>query len=99
MANDTNQNPMVLDSAATIWSTPKAVRLIQLVDDNGDIVHDTTWTLTINGAPLVVKIQPVNDQLGFGVVAWQIGPFNPGFVIHTFVLTTAGAGNLHVWLD
>lgn len=99
MANVLTKNPMVIDTAATIWTAARFVRLIQLVDDNGDIVHDTTWVITVNGATLTVKIQPVNDQIAFGAVAWQIGPFNPGMKVHTFVVDTAGAGNLHVWLD
>jgi len=99
MANVLTKNPMVIDTAATIWTAARFVRLIQLVDDSGDIVHDTTWVITVNGAALTVQIQPVNDQLAFGAVAWQIGPFNPGMLTHTFVVGTAGAGNLHIWLD
>lgn len=99
MPNILTKNPMVIDTAATIWTAARYVRLIQLVDNNGDIIHDTTWVITVNGATLTIKIQPVNDQVAFGAVAWQIGPFNPGMLIHTFVVGTAGAGNLHVWLD
>lgn len=100
MANSTDSNPMRMEAAGTLWTkTPKYVRLIQWVDDNGDLVHDSTAVLTINGVTLTVKIQPVADSLGFGAVAWQLGPFNPGICISDFVATTLGTGHLHVWLD
>jgi hypothetical protein len=100
MANVINSNPIMVDTAAELWSKkPTRVRLVQWVDDNGDLVHDSTLVLTINGVTLTVKIQPLNDQLGFGAVAWQIGPFNPGINIDSFVVTTMATGNLHVWLQ
>jgi len=108
MANTLTGNPIHADSAGTLWTSqkgdsaysyPKKVRLIQWIDDNGDLVHDSTLVLTINGVALTAKIQPVNDQLGFGAVAWQIGPFNPGIPIHTFIVTTMGTGHLHVWIE
>ena len=100
MASQTTSNPIRMEAAGTAWSkTPKFVRLIQWVDDNGDLVHDSTLVLTLNGVALTAKIQPVNDQLGFGAVAWQIGPFNPGVCISDFVVTTMGTGHLHIWID
>ena len=100
MANLLTTNPMRVETAATLWSkTPKFVRLIQWVDDNGDLVHDSTLVLTINGCALTVKIQPLVNELAFGAVAWQMGPFNPGVCIDTFIVTTMATGHLHVWLD
>ena len=100
MTTQLTGNPMRVEGAATLWTkTPKFVRLIQWVDDAGDLVHDSTAVLTINGCALTVKIQPVNDGLGFGAVAWEIGPFNPGIAISDFVVTTLGTGHLHIWVD
>ena len=107
MANNLNSNPLFVDTAAELWNSTKgeqgsrgkSVRLVQWVDDNGDLVHDSTLTLIINGVTLVVKIQPVNDQLGFGAVAWQLGPFNPGIYVSDFNVSVMATGNLHVWVD
>ena len=99
MGNTLTSNPIHADSAGTLWTNGKAVRLVQWVDDNGDIVHDSTLVLTINGITLTAIIQPVNDQLGFGAVAWEIGPFNPGVWVKSFVVTTMATGHLHVWVD
>ena len=102
MGNTLTSNPIHCDAAGTLWTTsvpPKSVRLIQWIDDNGDLVHDSTLVLTINGVALTAKIQPLNDNLAFGAVAWQIGPFNPGISISSFVITTMGTGHLHVWLN
>ena len=100
MANQLTGNPMRVEAAVTVWTkTPTFVRLIQWVDDAGDIVHDSTAVLTLNGCALTVMVQPLADQLGFGAVVWQIGPFNPGICISDFVVTTLGTGHLHIWID
>ena len=100
MANVTNSNPLMIDTAATLWTkTPTSVRLIQWVDDNGDIVDDSTLVLTINGVTLTTKLQLAANVSNYGVVVWQMGPFSPGIVIDSFVVTTMGTGNLHVWLS
>ncbi len=101
MADLLTSNPMRAETTATaLWSkTPKFVRLIQWIDDAGDLVHDSTLVLTINGVALTAKIQPLNDSLGFGAVAWQIGPFSPGVPISDFAVTTMAHGHVHIWLD
>jgi len=95
-------NPIHADAAGTLWDDStgvgKSLRLVQWIDDNGDIVHDSTLVLTINGITLTAKIQPLNDNLHFGAVAWQIGPFNPGISVTSFVITTMATGHLHVWV-
>ena len=67
-------------------------------DDNGDLVHDSILTLVVNGVEITTKMQPLNDAMAFGAVAWELGPFNPGIVISDFVISAMGEGNLHVWL-
>ena len=101
MGNVLDSNPYLVDTAATLWTkTPKAVRLIQWVDDNADIPDDGTITLTINGVALVMKVQRVTAPPSDGIgVVWQMGPFNPGIIISDFIVTTMATGNLHVWLD
>lgn len=91
---------MRVEGAATLWTkTPKAVRLIQWVDDAGDIVDDSTAVLTINGVALTVKLQLEATISNYGVVVWELGPFNPGYIVSDFVVTTLGTGHLHVWID
>ena len=93
-------NPLTADAAGTFWTSGlKSVRLIQWVDDNGDMAHDNICTLVINGVTITAKIQPVNDGLGFGAVAWQIGPFNPGIVVTSLVASVVTKGSIHVWVD
>ena len=100
MANQTAGNPYVIDTAATLWTkTPTRVRLIQWVDDNGDIVDDSTLVLTLNGVALTTKLQLALNVSNYGVVVWQMGPFSPGIVISEFAVTTMATGNLHVWID
>jgi hypothetical protein len=101
MATDiTTGGIMRVEGAATLWTkTPKRVRLIQWVDDAGDIVDDSTAVLTINGVALTVKLQLEATISSYGVVVWQLGPFNPGYVVSDFVVTTLGTGHLHVWTD
>ncbi len=99
MANQLDSNPIRMEAAGTAWTDKvKNVRLVQWVDDNGDLVHDSTLVLSINGVALTVKIQPVNDQLAFGAVAWQMGPFNPGVSVSDFIVTTMATGELHIWV-
>jgi hypothetical protein len=100
MANVTNSNPMMIDTAAVLWSKkPTRVRLIQWVDDAGDIVDDSTLVLTVNGIALTTKLQLAANISNYGVVVWQMGPFNPGLNIDTLGVTTMATGNLHVWLE
>jgi hypothetical protein len=100
MADSIHTNPIRMEAAGTAWTGKnKKVRLIQWVDNAGDLVHDSTAVLTINGCALTVKIQPVADSLGFGAVAWQIGPFSPGISVNDFVVTTMATGELHIWHD
>ena len=105
MSNNLNSNPLFFDttSTAAVWvakfSAPVRIRQIQWIDDNGDLVHDSTLTLTINDVSFSVKIQPLNDQLAFGGVAYQAGPFNPGVPVSVFAVGAMATGNLLVWLD
>jgi len=97
-------NPITADAAGTLWTQatkpiPPSVRLIQWVDDAGDMAHDNICTLTINGVAITTKIQPLNDNLAFGAVAWQIGPFNPGILIESFVISVMTKGSLYVWVN
>jgi hypothetical protein len=99
MANSLNTNPIRVEAAATAWSgKTRRVRLVQWVDDNGDIVDDSTAVLTINGCALTVKIQ-MEANINNNPVVWQLGPFNPGIPVDSFVATTLGTGHLHIWYD
>jgi hypothetical protein len=101
MANDTSSNPLRYDSTTgATWTTGvKKVRLIQWVDLNEDIADSDMCLMTINGVAVEAEIQIDADDLslGGGVVAWQIGPFNPGIPVHSFVVTTLDAGAVYVW--
>ena len=91
-------NPMRIDEAVTAFDEARFLRLCQWVDDAGDIINDSTLVLTIDGCALTVKYQMLADISPL-IVLWQIGPFNPGMLIRSFVVTTMGTGHLHIWLD
>ena len=93
-------NIMRIEGAETVWEkTPKYVRLIQWVDDNGDIADDSTLVISLNGVSLTTKLQLEADISNYGVVVWQMGPFNPGVAISDFIVTTMATGHLHIWID
>ena len=100
MADQTDSNPIRMEAAGTPWSgKTKGVRLIQWIDDNGDIANDSTLVLNINGVALTAKIQ-IDATLSAlaGAVVWEMGPFNPGIPVSDFIVTTMGTGHLHIWI-
>ena len=100
MANQTDSNPIRMEAAGTVWTGKvKNVRLIQWVDDNADLVDNSTLVLNINGVALTVVIQLDADFVSWnGAVVWEIGPFNPGVTVSDFIVTTMGTGELHIWV-
>ena len=104
MANQLTGNPLVLDTAATIWSSgTKQVRLIQWINDAGDInVTNADLVFTVNTTDITLKIDKHDtaaSQDDNDVIAYQAGPFNPGIGVTNFTLTTLDAGVLHIWLS
>ena len=100
MASQLDSNPIRMEGAATVWTGEvRKVRLIQWVDDNADLVDNSTLVLSINGVALTVIIQIDADDVSLkGAVAWQIGPFSPGVPVSDFIVTTMGTGELHIWV-
>ena len=100
MANQTDSNPIRMEAAGTVWTGKvKNVRLIQWVDDNADLVDNSTLVLNINGVALTVVIQLDADFVSWnGAVVWEIGPFNPGVSVSDFIVTTMATGELHIWV-
>jgi len=93
-----------MEGAATVWDRTtapggKRLRLLQWVDDNGDIVNDSTLVITINGCQLTTKLQSEANVSNYGVVVWQIGPFNPGFPVESLVINTQATGHVHIYAD
>ena len=108
MANKTDTNPMVIDTAATLWTAePRAatfslggrrIRQIQWIDDAADIANDDDLVIAINGATITAKIAMTVDTV-CNLAVWTLGPFNPGIHVHTFIVTTIDHGSLLVFLD
>ncbi len=109
MANKLTSNPIYVDTAATIWSGDKMVRLIQWIDDAGDIADDDDLSITINGVTIAAKIQIATTQGGSpvedvspnvgNVCVWEMGPFNPGIWINNFIVNTIDHGVLLIWVQ
>ncbi|MDY6834974.1 MAG: hypothetical protein SVY53_09280 [Chloroflexota bacterium] len=109
MANSLASNPLYIDTAATIWTGDKAVRLIQWIDDNADIADDDDLSITINGVTIAAKaqiattgggapVENVSPNVG-NICVWQIGPFSPGVYIHNLIVNTIDHGVLLVWVQ
>ena len=108
MANNLASNPIYVESAATLWVSPKIasadvpgpkfVRLIQWIDDAADIVDDDDISLIINGVTFTGKIQMTNNTAN-NLCMWELGPFNPGICVDTFTVTTIDHGLLYIWLE
>lgn len=100
MANSTNSNPLRYDTTTGANFKNRIVRLIQWVDLNEDIADGDMCLMTINGVAVEAEIQIAADTAGLaGAVVWNIGPFNPGMKINSFVLTTLDGGAVYVWCD
>jgi hypothetical protein len=109
MTNVLTSNPMVIDTAATIWSDKAYnVREIQWIDDAADMADNDDLNITINDATIAAKIQVattgggtpvenVSPNVG-NICVWRIGPFNPGIPVSTFIVTTIDKGALLVFL-
>ena len=103
------RNPYYVDTAAELWADKNTgVRLIQWIDDAGDIADDDDLDITINGVTIAAKIQigttaggtpveAVTPNVG-NVCVWQIGPFNPGICISDFIVNTIDHGVLLIWV-
>ena len=98
MANDTTSNPKTFDTTtgATI-SGRFGLRLIQWIDEGGDLADQDDLVFDLNGVTFTYKYEKPSD-VGFGpIVIMQIGPFNPTIPVRDFTLTTLDRGTLHVW--
>lgn len=96
MSNQVNSNPLYYDSTVS-WTGTKFVRQMEWVDDKGDITHDSTLTILVNGVTIGLKVQPLADQLGMGAVIYKAGPFAPGMAWQD-VTFTISQGAVIVWL-
>ncbi|MHC4397762.1 MAG: hypothetical protein ACYS1A_19125 [Planctomycetota bacterium] len=100
MANQTDGTPIVLDTAATIWTGEvRNIRLIQWIDDAGDLADTNTLVMTINASLVTQYMDMGTANERNDTVAWQAGPFNPGIPVSNLVLTTLDGGVVHIWID
>lgn len=75
--NKVNGNPIVLDTfTSDVELGDTKIVLMQWIDD-GTLDHDSVFSYTVNGVTINVQIQPLTDKLGFGGIAYELGPFHP----------------------
>ena len=100
MANQTSSKLHVIDTAAGSKISGQAwIRLIQWIDDAEDIADSDDLAFKFNGITVTIKYQKTTDVGSAGVVYYQAGPFNPGFMVEDFEVTVIDAGNLLVFID
>lgn len=100
MSNQTDGTPIVLDTPATIWNGEnRNVRLVQWIDDAGDVDDTNTLVMTINATVITFYMDMGTAAERNDAVAWQAGPFSPGIPVNNLVLTTLDGGVVHVWID
>lgn len=97
MANQSSNNPIVLDTGSTTITGRMHVKQIQWIDDNADIADDADLSFKVNGQTISVKVQLTADAVGNGVI-YEAGPFSPELIVDSFELTTIDAGILVLWV-
>jgi len=84
-------------SAVTGW---RRIRLIQWFNDNDDIANDDDLVFVLGGITITTKA--IVEASGVGhqpLVVYQAGPFNPGFKVDGYSVTTIDHGVLYIWED
>lgn len=97
MTINSTSNPIVISATDTFAGTHR-VRLIQWLDDAGDIDDGDIMVLEINGITLTCTVSKTTDVGWQAPVAWQIGPFNPGIPMRD-IKATIDTGVIHIWVD
>lgn len=97
MANSEYTNPITVDTTdTTLWSGIKYVKLVQWIDDAGDIAADDILIITVNGATITAKVAAIDTTVS--TTHWQFGPFDKG-VPWSNVGATVPHGLLVIWLE
>lgn len=91
--------PAEYTGAATVWDVPHRLRLLQWVDDAEDIADGDDCDITVNGQTLHAAPQRAVGPDSKSVVLWEIGPFEPGILLDSLVITTLDHGAIQVWWD
>lgn len=97
MSNHVNGNPIVLDDfGSDVALGDTKILLIQWIDDAGNLAHDSIFSYTVNGVTINVKIQPLVNELGFGGVAYQLGPFSSPVSVNDLTIESDTTGGMVV---
>ena len=88
-------NPIYLDATTTVTGM-KHVLEIDWIDDNGDVTHDSTLTLAINGVTIAMKVQPTANDLGMGAVIAKFGPWSRPIKMEA-ITATISQGAVLIW--
>jgi hypothetical protein len=77
----------------------RRIRLIQWIDDAGDIADADDLVIVLGGITISMKANIGSDVGRQDNVVWQAGPFNPGFSVSGYSVTTIDHGVLYIWED
>ena len=100
MANQIANNPMRVDTAATIITSTEGIlaQSMQWVDDDGApaaIPNGGDLILTINGVTFQASVAAVATQLA-GAIAWQVN-FPATMRVYSLIVSTIDGGTLYIW--
>ncbi len=100
MANSLLTNPKVLDTSGSTSAitTPIPIRLIQWIDDTGDIADGDDMVFVLNGATITTKVQKPSDVGDHSVVMYEANFGSKPFKA-TFSLTTLDGGQVVIFTD
>jgi hypothetical protein len=97
MGNVLTSNPIRVDTAATAFSTPKKIQLIQWVDDDaaagGSIGDGEGLTMAVNGVTIQVLVVDISTQVP---IAYEAS-FPNGVNIDSLVVSVIDGGTLLIW--
>ena len=101
MANDLTGRIKYIDTggATSAVTGLRKIRLIQWIDDAGDMADDDDLVLVLGQTTITTKINIGSDVGKIGPVMLEIGPFNPGFKVDGYSVTTIDKGVLFIWED
>ena len=101
MANVLTDRIKYIDTggATSAVTGKRKIRLIQWIDDASDIADGDDLVIVLGGTTITFKVTITSDIGEQALVKFQTGPFNPGYAVDGYSVTTIDHGVLYIWED